>query len=130
VSWHQTREKPPADIDAVGGQVWAMWENDIAYIVPATTVRGNPNKYRAWCRIENPPEYVEPPKYRTPTIRDLLDGPIDCEVQVSDKWVRARLRAVDTYPSSTTSFFATHQGGTCWFANCRVEDTLVSSRVS
>ena len=62
------------------------------------------------------------PTYRTPTNRDLLSGPIECEVRDADeqKWKAATLTAIDTSGRKPHPFFAgTDSYDRCWFAQCR-----------
>lgn len=132
MSWIQTSEQPPTELDAVSGQVWAMWQNNIAYLACWREV--NAHNCRAWCKIAQPPEYVEPVKYREPTIRDLLGGVIDCEVADSnsvDKWKPATLRAIDVSAvGDDPRYYVKTRDGSFWWPKCRIKDTLVSSQVS
>ena len=58
--WILTSERLPLAVDATNGNVWGIW-NGVRYMVNYNQVNDG---YTAWRPIDQPPEFVPPPKYR------------------------------------------------------------------
>lgn len=76
-------------------------------------------------RHDESTEYLEPPKpqeakanYREPTLRDLLQGPISCEVYEPgiDEWTETELSAIDVDPEDGCPFYCDGE----WYPKARI----------
>lgn len=116
MGWIETSDRMPTEADAISSCVHVVFSGGMTGISRWDCI---PNRITAWHPIVAPPPYVAPVKYRTPTIADLLNGPIDCEV--GSDWLPAELRAIDT-GTSVMAFWVAINDVWCWQLHCRIRD--------
>ena len=102
---------------------WSLSDRDWVSIDQCVEY-ANRDNWRAWRKIQTPSE--PPRRYRDPTLEDLRDGPIECEVRDTDNqnWTRAMLHDIDiTNHARPCRFWAkklTLNAG-LYYAQCRIE---------
>jgi hypothetical protein len=61
------------------------------------------------------------PTYRTPTIRDLINGPIDCEYSYEgEPWAAGSLVAIDAGGTESGFYVEEYDSTRVWHRHCRI----------
>ena len=129
------------DMDRFDGQVmqvtsinpqspWAIlnenpYEFDFAWLSPAERPKDFIEQFME--AIQSPTQQAEPPKHREPTLSDLKNGPIECEVRNSDNekddWASRVLVFVSAYHSCKfVTVDPADRDRICTWNQCRIED--------